>query len=228
MAAVKETIFDYWSRWAPNFNSAASHVRHADAWRDVFAAAVPCPPARRCLDLGTGTGACALALAAIGHRVTGLDGAEGMLDEARQAAVAAGLAIEFVQGDVDQPGFGDATFDVVSARNLFWTLPDPDHTLAEVARLLRPDGVFLFSDGLWRTDATPPAASSHDMTDYAEVSHALPFYRGVMAEEAHALLARHGFTVVRHWEDAFPTHPYAHQAAGACPFFVVTARRPRA
>lgn len=226
MAAVKERIFDYWSRWAPNFNSAASHVRHADAWRGVFAAAVPCPPVRRCLDLGTGTGACALALAAIGHRVTGLDGAAGMLDEARRAAAAQALAIDFVEGDVDRPAFADGTFDVVSARNLFWTLPDPDRTLGQIVRLLRPGGLFLFSDGLWRSDATPPAASSHDMTDYAELRHALPFYRGITPEEGEALLARHGFAGVRHWEDGFAVHPYAHQAAGACPFFVLTAERP--
>lgn len=228
MTAVKERIFDYWSRWAPNFDRAASHVRHADAWRAVFAAAVPCPPVRRCLDLGTGTGACALALAAIGHDVTGLDGAAGMLEQARAAAAAERLEIAFRQGDVDRPDFPDASFDLVSARNLFWTLPDPDHTLGEVTRLLRPGGVFLFSDGLWRTDTTPPAASSHDMTDYVEVSAALPFYRGVTAAEAHELLARHGFTDVRHWEDRFAEHPYAHQAAGACPFFVVTAQRPDA
>ena len=226
MLDVKETIFDYWSRWAPNFDTTASHVKHPAAWRDVFAAAVPCPPRRRCLDLGTGTGACALALAAIGHEVTGLDGAAGMLGQARQAAADQGVAVSFVEGDVDTPPFPDASFDVVSARNLFWTLPDPDRTMREVVRLLRPGGIFLLSDGLWRTDTTPPAASSHDMTDYAQVGHELPYYRGLTSEHAHALLGFHGFTAWTHWEQLFTIHPYAHQAAGASPFFVVTAVRP--
>ena len=48
------------------------------------------------------------------------------------------------------------------------------------------------------------------------------------AAEAQDLLARHGFTDLRHWEDRFAEHPYAHQAVGACPFFVVTACRPGA
>ncbi|BBK32344.1 ubiquinone/menaquinone biosynthesis C-methylase UbiE [Stella humosa] len=226
MTDVKDTIFDYWSRWAPNFNSAASHVKHQSAWRDVFAAAIPCPPRRSCLDLGTGTGACALALAANGHEVTGLDGAAGMLAEARRAADNQGITVTFVEGDVDQPSFPEAAFDVVSARNLFWTLPDPDRTIREITRLLRPGGIFLFSDGLWRTDAVSPASSTHDMTDYAVLRDELPYYRGLTSEHAHALLGFHGFTGVEHWEGRFPEHPYAHQAAGACPFFVITACRP--
>ncbi|MCC7275858.1 MAG: class I SAM-dependent methyltransferase [Alphaproteobacteria bacterium] len=228
MNAAKETIFGYWTRWAPNFDAAASHVRYRTAWQEVLAAAVPCPPRRACLDLGTGTGACALTLAAIGHDVTGLDGAPGMLAEARRAAGEQGLDIAFREGDVDATPFADASFDVISARNLFWTLPDPDRTMREITRLLRPGGVFLFSDGLWRTDTVAPEASSHDMTDYVQVSDELPYYRGLLGEQADALLDFHGFTGRTHWEQRFTTHLYAHQAVGACPFFVVTARRPLA
>jgi ubiquinone/menaquinone biosynthesis C-methylase UbiE len=226
METVKETIFDYWSSWAPNFDTTASHVRHPDAWRDVLAAALPSPPARECLDLGTGTGACALALAANGHRVTGLDGAPGMLEQARQAAARQRLAVTFAEGDLDAAPFPDASFDAVTARNVFWTLPDPDRSMREVARLLRPGGVLLLADGLWRAAAVDPTASSHDMTDYAQIGQRLPFYRGLTAEDAHGLLDRHGFTLRAHWEHLFPVHPYAHQAGGACPFFVITARRP--
>ena len=116
---------------------------------------------------------------------------------------------------------------MITARNVFWTLPDPDRSMREIARLLRPDGVLMLADGLWRTDETEPKASSHDMTDYARIGSRLPFYRGLTADDAHALLDAHGFTRRAHWEHLFEVHPYAHQASGACPFFAITARRPQ-
>ncbi|BBK35326.1 hypothetical protein STAQ_04040 [Allostella sp. ATCC 35155] len=225
MTEVKEAIFDYWTRWAPHFDGSASHVRHPAAWQAVIAAAVPGPP-RRCLDFGTGTGACALALAALGHLVVGLDGAPGMLAQCRRVAAERDLDIVLVRGDVEAVPFADATFDVVAARNLFWTLPDPDRAMREIVRLLRPGGIFLFSDGLWLTGSVPPEASSHDMTDYVPLLDELPYYRGLSPEKARSLLAFHGFGAPSQWEAAFPIHPYAHQATGARHFFVMTAARP--
>lgn len=225
MDTVKEVIFDYWTTWAPRFDGGASHVRHRDEWQAVFAAAVPCPPRRKALDLGTGTGACALAFARIGHEVTGLDGAEGMLAEARRAAVAEGLSIDFRRGELEEPPFADASFDLVAARNVFWTLPDPDRALRAIRRVLRPGGVFLFSDGMWRTDDVPPAASTHDMTDYVQLRDRLPFYRGLWIDDARRLLSAHGFGPPAEWQHLFAQHPYAQAASGACPFFVLTAVR---
>ncbi|WJH41690.1 class I SAM-dependent methyltransferase [Aliirhizobium terrae] len=46
--------------------------------------AQPCKDARTAVDIGCGTGACALLLAKIGLRVTAVDGAESMLSQARQ------------------------------------------------------------------------------------------------------------------------------------------------
>lgn len=225
MAEVKEAIFDYWSRWAPRFDRSASHVRHPEAWRAVIAAAVP-GTSLRCLDLGTGTGACALALAANGHHVVGLDGAGGMLVECRRVAAERDLAVALVQGDVEAAPFADAAFDIVAARNLFWTLPDPDRAMREIVRLLRPGGTFLFSDGLWLTDSVPPEASSHDMTAYAPLLDELPYHRGLSPEKARSLLAFHGFGTPSQWEAAFQVHPYQHQSTGARHFFVMTAARP--
>ena len=55
---------------------------------------------RRALDLACGTGTAALALARAGLAVTGLDGSLEMLAVARAKAEAAGLAIEFVVGNL--------------------------------------------------------------------------------------------------------------------------------
>src|SRR4051812_25313908 len=51
------------------------------------------------LDVGTGTGRAALALAARGAHVTGVDASAEMLSVARQRALAADLRIDFAEGD---------------------------------------------------------------------------------------------------------------------------------
>ncbi len=101
MVSIKETVLRYWSEHEPRFNATASHIQFAQEWAAVFAKAVPTPPPRDVFALGTGTGACALILAALGHRVTAVDGAAGMLEQARQSADAIGVDIRFVHADVD-------------------------------------------------------------------------------------------------------------------------------
>ena len=51
------------------------------------------PPRSRVLDLGTGTGDLAVALARRGHRVTGLDASAKMLTTAQRQADAAGIQV---------------------------------------------------------------------------------------------------------------------------------------
>ncbi|TWT08629.1 class I SAM-dependent methyltransferase [Reyranella sp. CPCC 100927] len=218
MEAIKSTVFRYWSEHASSFNARASHIEFAQEWAAVLAQAVPMPPARDVVDLGTGTGACALILAALGHRVTAVDGADGMLVQARQNAEAMGVDVRFVQGDVDDPKLPLASWDVICARNLFWTLPDPSRTLATIRGLLRPGGVLLFSDGVWRDPADPAGASD---TTYGDVNDSLPFYGGIELADAEALLNRNGFGDIRHWHHLFATHPYPKPTPRR--FFVLTA-----
>ena len=159
-----------------------------------------------------------LILAALGHRVTAVDGATGMLEQARQNAAAIDVDIRFVQGDVDDPGLPAASCDVVCARNLFWTLPDPDRTLTTIRNLLRPHGTLLLSDGMWRDPADPEGVWD---TTYGDVNDALPFYHGIEQADAEALLARNGFGAMQQWHHLFGSHPYPKPTPRR--FFVLTA-----
>jgi SAM-dependent methyltransferase len=76
--------------------------------------------------------------------VTLTDLSPGMVDEAVARARANGF--DRVSGqavDVQSLPFGDGSFDVVVANHMLYHVPDPDRGVAELARVLRPEGVAL-------------------------------------------------------------------------------------
>ena len=78
-------------------------------------------PAMRVLDLGTGTGVLARALAARGGDVLGLDPAPGQVAAARRLAAAQQLPVRFEEGLAERTGQPDSAFDlVVAAQAWHW------------------------------------------------------------------------------------------------------------
>lgn len=101
---------------------------------------------RSVLELGCGSAACARWLAGHGALSVGLDVSEVMLAMARTDGDRARIAVPLVQADVTALPFGSERFDL--ACSAFGGLPfvaDAERALAEVARVLRPGGRFVFS-----------------------------------------------------------------------------------
>ena len=96
------------------------------------------------LDLATGTGDLALAAAAQGAVVVGLDLAPRMIRLAR-AKPGAG-AVRFLVGDMTSLPLPPASVDVVTTSYGLRNVPDLDRAIAEIARVLRPGGRFLSLD----------------------------------------------------------------------------------
>jgi ubiquinone/menaquinone biosynthesis C-methylase UbiE len=100
------------------------------------------------LDVATGTGNTALALAPLVQRVTGLDLTPEMLDQARRVAVERGITnVDWVLGDAQELPFPDATFDVWTARAAPHHFHDLAQALAEALRVLKPGGRAVVVDG---------------------------------------------------------------------------------
>jgi demethylmenaquinone methyltransferase / 2-methoxy-6-polyprenyl-1,4-benzoquinol methylase len=95
------------------------------------------------LDVASGTAGVALGIAArTGAGIVGLDLTEQMLRRGRRNVADAGQAsrIRLVGGRGEQLPFGDATFDALTFTYLLRYVADPQATLTELARVVRPGG----------------------------------------------------------------------------------------
>jgi ubiquinone/menaquinone biosynthesis C-methylase UbiE len=99
------------------------------------------------LELGCGAGEWSRSLARVGARVVGLDNSEARLERARAANAAEGLDFPLVHASAEAIPLEDASFDVVMADWGAPTFADPYLFVPEVARVLRPGGLFAFSGG---------------------------------------------------------------------------------
>ena len=96
------------------------------------------------LDLGCAGGFMAEALHDRGARVTGIDPAEQAVTAARAHAEAAGRAITYETGMGEALTHGGEAFDAVVCVDVLEHVADLQTVLAEIARVLRPGGMFLF------------------------------------------------------------------------------------
>jgi ubiquinone/menaquinone biosynthesis C-methylase UbiE len=90
---------------------------------------------RRVLDVGTGTGRAAIALAKRGAIVTGVDASAEMLAVAERRAREASVRVEFVRDDAHHLGFADRAFDSVVCLRVLMHTPDWQRSLAELCRV---------------------------------------------------------------------------------------------
>jgi len=113
-------------------------------WRRTMVETVQASPTDRVLDVATGTGLVASELVRrYGCSVTGLDQSQEMLSAFRDRLHAdAGLGgqVELVVGEAESLPFADGEFDHLTFAHLLRYLDEPERTIAELARVVRPGG----------------------------------------------------------------------------------------
>jgi ubiquinone/menaquinone biosynthesis C-methylase UbiE len=113
----------------------------------------------RVLDVATGGGHTAFALAPHAAEVVALDLTRPMLEAAQKEAVARGLTnISYVEGDAQALPFANASFNVVSCRHAAHHFPNVQQAIGEWARVLKPGGRLLL------VDSTSPEENAADAT----------------------------------------------------------------
>jgi len=135
----REAVARIYERWAPIYDLVFGAV--FDQGRQAAIAATERIAAGRILDVGVGTGI-ALPYYARAARVVGVDLSQAMLRRAqarvteRRLHNVEGLAVM----DAEQLAFPEASFDAVVAQYVINTVPDPEATLDEFMRVLKPGG----------------------------------------------------------------------------------------
>lgn len=118
------------------------------------------------LDVATGTGRMPLALFAQGRfhgYVVGLDLSARMLDQAEHKLAPHAGHYALLRHDAQELPFPDGTFDAVSCLEALEFTPSPEQVLREMARVLRPGGVFLVTNRInWESKLMPGKAFADD------------------------------------------------------------------
>ena len=133
-----ETVTKAYARWAPVYDLVFGAV-----FEKGRAAAIQAAEriGGRILEVGVGTGI-TLPDYSRANRICGVDISEPMLQKAMERVAKLGLS--HVEGlwvmDAEKLNFPDESFDVVAAHHVVTTVPNPEATLDEFARVLKPGG----------------------------------------------------------------------------------------
>jgi demethylmenaquinone methyltransferase / 2-methoxy-6-polyprenyl-1,4-benzoquinol methylase len=150
-ASVARTLF---APLGPTYDryAAVLSLGQDPRWRRFLVSRVDVSPSDVVLDVATGTGAVARELQRQkACTVVGVDQSPEMLAEARRRST----DVRFVQASADALPFPDKSFDALTFTYLLRYVSDPEETLRELVRVVRPGGSiasleFAVPRGIWR------------------------------------------------------------------------------
>ena len=135
MESLKTRLKSMWM--AGDFGQIANVIQ---AGADEFIASLGLKPGNRVLDVACGSGNLAIPAARTGARVTGVDIATNLLEQARARAESEGLTIQFDEGDAESLPYDDGAFDVVITMFGAMFAPRPELVSSELVRVCEPGG----------------------------------------------------------------------------------------
>jgi ubiquinone/menaquinone biosynthesis C-methylase UbiE len=149
--ALRSDVKQRFGERTAHYRASITHASGDDL--DLLVSLVRPRAGDRALDIATGAGHVAVALARAGADVTASDLTPGMLAEAADNLAANGLHAEMAVADACALPFPDASFDIVTCRMAPHHFADADAFAHEVARVLKPGGRFGLEDQVAPEDA---------------------------------------------------------------------------
>ncbi|WP_336023942.1 class I SAM-dependent methyltransferase [Halobellus salinisoli] len=190
--------------WATDGRDKGMEDRHWHTAKHALAR-MPVESGDTVLDLGCGSGYAGRALSDTKNagRVYGLDGSPAMAKNARSYTDAPNVG--YVVGDFDDLPFADDTVDHVWSMEAFYYATDPEHTLEEIERILRPGGTFYCAVNYYEENV-----HSHEWQERIDVE-----MTRWSAEEYRAAFREAGLYVAE--QDSIPDHEIEIPAVEAFP-----------
>src|SRR5437667_1288121 len=141
----KTQVQDYFSRTAESYVASFSHRSGDDMQRLIELG--EWNPQLQALDIATGGGHTALAVAPHVAQITVTDLTPRMLEKAREFLLAQGVTnAQFQVADAEQLPFPSESFDRVTCRIAPHHFPHIAQSVKEVARVMKPGGLLLLID----------------------------------------------------------------------------------
>jgi len=135
----QDSVKRFFAEHAQGYSRSQSHAQGADL--DALIRALKPKTSEVALDVATGTGFTAVALAGRVGQVTGIDVTDEMLTQAGRLAREKGLTnVRFELGDALKIGYPNSSFDIVTTRRATHHFHDVPKFLREARRVLRPGG----------------------------------------------------------------------------------------
>jgi ubiquinone/menaquinone biosynthesis C-methylase UbiE len=145
------------------------------------------------LDLATGTGHTALAVARFVAHTIGIDVAPKMLEQARRLAAEQGISnCSFIEGSAENIPLPDGEFTLVTARHAPHHFRDVTLFLSEIRRALKPGGRFVMADQI------SPSAEAFDWIDYWERTRDPSHFTQRTVEQWSEEITKSGFRWIEH------------------------------
>lgn len=187
-----ENDLRFWERLAPNYDR---HVRWLGKSQDQVKRLL-CEEVRgveRVLDVGTGTGNIALAVARVVSAVDAVDPSPVMLEVARSKAQAKSVQnIRFWQQGAYELDFPDQTFDAVILSHVLHIIDRPNAALSEARRVLKKGGLVIAP-----TYCHGQTLFSRVLSFIARNLMKQPVYFRFTADDLVELVRRNGYEVFR-------------------------------
>jgi len=138
------------ARFGATADRVAEHARQqVELVREQLESFVQPNGDEQALDVGTGAGTLALALAPLVHEVVGVDVVPELLEHARAEAPA---NVTFVEGDATNLPFESESFDLVCCRRTLHHIARPELVVAQLTRVTRSGGRVFVDDQIAPVD----------------------------------------------------------------------------
>jgi SAM-dependent methyltransferase len=150
---------------------------------------------QKILDIGTGTGAMALAMAQQGAHVAGIDSSEGQIEQAKRLAEEQNLEIDYQVGTAEALPWDDNSFDVVTALQS-WRYFYYMELLPELRRVLNPGGKLVTAHVNWLPSKSRIVRATEELILEFNPYWDLSGWKGVVKERPR--WSRGGTTILDH------------------------------